>query len=53
MYEGSTVGGVAQADIPMTDELGCRVVNIDETMDMIESVETKLDSKADNAIVSR
>ena len=27
--EGSTVGGVAQADIPVTDESGCRVVYID------------------------
>ena len=28
-FEGSTVGGVAQADIPVTDEFGCRVVYID------------------------
>ena len=28
--EGSTVGeGVAQADIPVTDEFGCRVVHIE------------------------
>ena len=51
--ERSTVGDVGQADIPVTDEFGCRVVYINQTRNVIESVETKLDSKVDNAVVSR
>ena len=47
------MGGVAQADITVADEFGCRVVCIGWTRDKTKSVETKLDSKADNAIVSR
>ena len=45
--EGRTVGGgasVAQADIPVTDEIGSRVVYIELTREMIKSVENKLDS---------
>ena len=47
------LGGVAQADIPVTDEFGSGVVYIELTREMTKSVETKLDSKADNALVSR
>ena len=36
--EGRTGEGAAQADVPVTDEFGCRVVYIDYTRDMTKSV---------------
>ena len=47
------MGGFAQADTPVTDEFGCRVVYMDYTRDMIKRLESKLDSKASNTVASR
>ena len=53
LNEGSTVGGVAQAD--KTVDRGVRLPDclcrLEYSYD--KNVETKLDSKADNAVVSR
>ena len=38
---------------PVIDEFGCQIVYIDYSRAMIENLETKLDSKTDNAVVSR
>ena len=37
LIEESTVGAVAQADIPVTDEFGCRVVCVDYVRAMIKA----------------
>ena len=47
---GGTVGSVAEADILMTGEFGCRLVYMDKSRTMIKSVEIKIDTKADNAV---
>ena len=38
---------------PVNDEFGCQIVYIDQSRAMIEKVENKLDSRADNTVVSR
>ena len=45
--------GVAQADIPVTDEFVCRIVYIGLARDMTKGIETKLDTRAENAVVSK
>ena len=46
------MGVVAQADIPVTDEFGCRIFYIEWTRNMVKSVENKLNRKTNNAVVS-
>ena len=48
-----TVRGSLRLMIAVTDQFSCQIVYIDKTRAMIKNVETKLDSNADNAVISR